>query len=171
MSDRGGGGKRVAALGLLLAAILILGFIERQIPLSFSVPGVRLGLSNAAILLALYVFRFRTALLLAVLKSVMLAVFAGGISGFLYGFTGTMLSVLVMALLVRSLGERISPIGVSVAGATAHITGQYLVAAAIIQNIGILLFLPLPLLLSALSGILTGIAVRASRKPLLHSLE
>ena len=46
--------KAIARHGLLTAMMLILGFLESRIPVAMAIPGVKLGLTNAVLLYALY---------------------------------------------------------------------------------------------------------------------
>lgn len=46
--------RRTAELGLMLALALILSYVESLIPLSFGIPGIKLGLPNLIVLLLLY---------------------------------------------------------------------------------------------------------------------
>ena len=46
---------RAALGGMLLALALIFGYVETLLPLSFGIPGVKLGLANLVILSCLYV--------------------------------------------------------------------------------------------------------------------
>jgi heptaprenyl diphosphate synthase len=146
-------------VGVFLAIIAVVGYIERQIPLSLTVPGVHLGLSNAVILLSLYLFRPCTSLCLALLKCALMAALAGGMSSFLYSLSGSMLSFLAMWLLLKWVK---APVAVSAAGATLHVVGQYLAAAAVIHNASLLAMLPVPALLGAASGVLTGVLVKCA---------
>ena len=45
--------ERLALYGLLTSLALILSYLESLLPLSFAVPGVKLGLPNIAVLFAL----------------------------------------------------------------------------------------------------------------------
>ncbi|MDR1246592.1 MAG: Gx transporter family protein [Clostridiales Family XIII bacterium] len=150
----------VALIGVLLAFILVAGLLERTIPLDFLVPGARLGLSNAVVLTAVYLFRFRAALLLTVLKCALLSVLAGGPSSFIYSLSGSLLSLAAMQILTRVFAERISPVGVSAAGAACHSAGQVLAACAVLENIGMLAYLPPLLIVSLVSGVLVGVIVK-----------
>jgi heptaprenyl diphosphate synthase len=152
----------IAIVGIFLAFILVVGLIERMIPLDSIVPGIRLGLSNVVILTSIYLFRFRSVFLLVILKCLLLALLTGGVTSFLYGICGSILSFLGMWCLVRILGDKVSPIGVSVVGAVLHISGQLLVAALILESLNIFTLLPLMLILSAATGVLTGLLVRPS---------
>lgn len=46
--------RRTVELGFLLALALILSYVESLIPLSFGIPGIKLGLPNLIVLLLLY---------------------------------------------------------------------------------------------------------------------
>ncbi len=45
--------RKLALYGLLTALALILSYVEGQIPAFFAVPGMKLGLTNIVVLLAL----------------------------------------------------------------------------------------------------------------------
>ncbi|MDR2295730.1 MAG: Gx transporter family protein [Clostridiales Family XIII bacterium] len=166
MSKRG----EVALIGVFLAFVLAVGLLERMVPLDFLVPGARLGLSNVVVLTAVYLFRFRVSLLLVILKCALLSVLAGGPSSFLYGISGSLLSLVAMQLLVRGLGTRVGPIGVSAVGAACHSAGQVLVACAVLESMGMIAYLPPLLLVSLVSGVVVGVIVRQA-VPRLRALE
>ena len=47
-------GRKIAYLGLLTAAAMILSYVESLFPVFGGVPGMKLGLPNAAIVMVLY---------------------------------------------------------------------------------------------------------------------
>ena len=51
--------KRLTLYALLLALAMILSYLESLIPLSFAVPGIKLGLANIVTLIALIPFWIR----------------------------------------------------------------------------------------------------------------
>jgi heptaprenyl diphosphate synthase len=150
----------VALIGVFLAFILAVGLIERLVPLDFLVPGARLGLSNVVVLTAVYMFRFRVVLTLVILKCVLLSLLAGGPSSFIYSLSGSLLSFVAMWVLVRAFSEKLSPIGVSAAGAACHSVGQVLAACLVLENMGMLSYLPPLLIVSLTSGVLVGVIVK-----------
>ncbi|MDR0424799.1 MAG: Gx transporter family protein [Clostridiales Family XIII bacterium] len=150
----------VALTGVFLAFILAVGVLERLIPLDFIVPGARLGFSNVVVLVSIYIFRFRISLILVLLKCLLMSMLTGGPSSLIYSLSGSLLSFAVMYLLAKALGERISPIGVSVAGAAAHSTGQIIASCVVLENIGMFAYLPVLLVLSVISGVLVGFIVK-----------
>ena len=54
--------SRIATTALLAALALIFSYVEAIIPMPIAVPGVKLGIANLAVLIALYRFDFRYAL-------------------------------------------------------------------------------------------------------------
>ena len=62
------GRRKTAYMGLLLSFALILSYVESLIPFFFGVPGMKLGLANLAVMLALYLFGTEAAFLLNVLR-------------------------------------------------------------------------------------------------------
>ena len=46
--------KRIAMLGLLLAVAMLLSYVEVLIPLPITIPGLKIGFANLAIVMVLY---------------------------------------------------------------------------------------------------------------------
>ena len=46
--------KRTAYFGVFIALALILSYVETLIPISFGIPGIKLGLANLVIVIVLY---------------------------------------------------------------------------------------------------------------------
>ena len=94
--------KRLAFLAILLALALILGYVEVLIPFSFGIPGIKLGLPNALVLLALYLLGGRDAFCLSITRIALSALLFGSVFSFLYSLAGGMFSLLVMLLLKKT---------------------------------------------------------------------
>ena len=60
--------ERIALSGLLVALMLVLGYIEHLIPVGAAIPGIKLGLSNGVLIFAVYMLGVPTAFLLMLLK-------------------------------------------------------------------------------------------------------
>ena len=45
--------KKIASYGIMIALALVFSYVESQIPAFFAVPGMKLGLTNVVVLLAL----------------------------------------------------------------------------------------------------------------------
>ena len=63
--------KQVAVRGMLVAAAFVLGWLETQIPVFIAVPGVKLGLTNVVVLIALYRLGVGDALVINLIRIVL----------------------------------------------------------------------------------------------------
>ena len=61
--------SKVAYFGVFTALALIFSYVETLIPFNFGIPGVKLGLANLIIVIALYKMSLREAYLLSVVRS------------------------------------------------------------------------------------------------------
>lgn len=147
--------KRIAQYGLLTSMMLVLGLIERQFMLVPGIPGIRLGLSNTVLLYALCLLSTKSAWLLMALKVVLGGFMYAGISGMLYGLAGGLFSMLAMlaALAVGGL----SMVGVSVAGAVFHMTGQILMSRVLLGSWAAAVQAPILIVAAVVTGVLTGV--------------
>ena len=170
-AERGSKAREVAIMGIFVAYALVMSLIERMIPLSFSIPGIRLGLTNVVVLMALYLFSLSRAVTLVILKCLMAAMFAGSVTALFYSLGGSLLSFAVMVALMRLFRERISPVGVSVAGAAFHNIGQILVACLLFRSWVMLLYLPALLLVGIGTGAAIGVLVTGVRPHILRYLD
>lgn len=157
--------ERMALLAVLLALILVLGFIESLIPLGVGIPGIKLGLANGVLLFALYMLGTKEAIVLMVLKvAVPLLYIPSYLQTILYSAAGSVLSMAAMLLVRRIRG--ISILGVSMAGAAMHNVGQVLMAMLVLQTSSLLYYLSVLLVVGVVTGILTGTAARLVMKSL-----
>lgn len=152
--------QKIIFIALLVSQAMVLSFIERMIPLNFSIPGAKLGLANIVTLTAIYLFSFRESLFIVILRTIMTTFIIGSFSSFLYSFSGALLSFLVMYMLTSVSSEKISAIGISIAGGVFHNLGQLLMAAFIIRNIKIVYYLPFLMLTGVVTGFIVGISVK-----------
>lgn len=150
--------KKLTFMAVLLSCSLVLGVIEAKIPLFTAVPGGKIGISNIVVLISVYILNPIAAIFTAVLKSLLVSFFAGTPSSFLYGGSGAVLSVLVMLSAKKLLKDRASCIGVSILGALGFNFAQTAVAALVVNNINMFRYLPVLWLISAFSGLATGLA-------------
>ena len=96
--------KTVARFGLLVALSLVLGWLDRAIPLTWflsgAVPGIKLGLANTVLLYAVYLMDGRGCAALMLAKVLLSGFMFGSMSAIIYSLSGGVLSLIVM-LLVR----------------------------------------------------------------------
>ena len=152
--------RMLVFISVLVAQGMILSFIEGMLPIPFIAPGAKLGLANIITLSAIYLLTFKQASAVVLLRVLLTATTFGSLSSFLYSFAGGVLSLLVMAAILKVFKGEISLIGVSIAGAVAHNLGQLFVAAIIIHNVLILTYLPILLIVAIPTGIFVGIVAK-----------
>ena len=144
-------------MGLLLAVSLILSYIESVLPFNFGIPGMKLGLPNLAVVLALYLFGWQEALLINISRIVLAGFMFGNLAGILFSLAGAFVSFVFM--LVARKTRLFSAGGVSMVGGVMHNAGQLLIAVLIVKTVGILYYLPILLIAGMVTGGLIGIIV------------
>ncbi len=147
--------KKLTLYALLLALALILSYLESLVPMSFAVPGIKLGLPNVAIVFALYKLGFKGAGSISIVRVLLVTILFGNVMTMIYSLAGAVLSLAVMWLLKKS--GKFSSVGVSVAGALGHITGQILTAMLLLETGGIIYYLPALCISGAVTGVLIGL--------------
>ncbi|MCX8006791.1 MAG: Gx transporter family protein [Coriobacteriia bacterium] len=146
--------RALASDAVMLALACALGLVESWVP--SPLPGVRLGLANAATLVVLLKWGWRPALRVTFARVLLVGMLAGTLGGpaFLLSAAGAAASVAAMACAARARG--LSPMGISAMGAFAHVAAQ-LTAAAFVVSTGAVVTLATPALLSCLPlGLATG---------------
>ena len=146
--------RRLARVSLLCACALVLSYLETMIPLPVAVPGIKLGLANVAVVVALYTLDVKSAAAVALVK-----VFA---SGFLFGspmmlaysLGGTVLAFIGMVALAAVPGVGLAP--VSMLAAVLHNVGQLGVAAMALQTPAVFINLGVLGVAACVTGGITG---------------
>lgn len=147
---------RIVFISILVSQALALYTVESMIPVPFIAPGAKLGLTNLITVIALYTSNSKKDVFLIIIIRLLLStMFSGNLSTFMYSAAGAILSYFAMVS-IKSIGkEKISIIGVSAVGAFTHNLSQLLVGSVVIQNIGVMLYLPI----LAVAGVGTGIFI------------
>ncbi len=148
---------KVSLLAVLTAGAIILSIVEGFIP-SFGIPGIKLGLANILILVAMYEIGPKEALFIDLSRVYLANLLRGTIlgMGFLMSLSGAILSYLVMLLFYLCI-RKFSIIGVSVLGSIAHVTAQLLIAMLYLGSSVVILYLPFIMISSIITGIFVGI--------------
>lgn len=157
-------GRRAALYGVLTAAALVCGYLELLIPPPVTVPGVKLGLGNIVILMALERLGARAGFFLMSIKVIASTLLFANLQMLVFSLAGGLLSWAVMALAVRS--GAFSTVATSVLGGLAHNAGQ-LAAVAVLLS-GRVALVNMPVL--AVSGVLCGAAVGVAARLVLRAL-
>jgi len=149
------------SIALLLALAVVLGYVEAVALPQLPVPGLRVGISNIAVVLALAVFGPRAAAYVSVGRVFLVALAAGTLAGpaFALSLSGALAALAVMTA-VRAAGPRCSVIGWAVAGSAAHVATQLLVAALLVGSSAPLALMPMLLGLSVPLGLIVGHTTR-----------
>ena len=148
--------SKMVYISLLVAQALVLFLVERMIPVPFITPGAKLGLANLVIVIAIYTLdSYKEAFTVLFLRILLSCMFGGSISSLLFSLSGAIFSFVIM-IVIKTIGkDKVSIIGVSAAGGVFHNIGQLLIAACIVKNIGVMLYLPV----LSIAGIGTGIFI------------
>lgn len=148
--------NRVAYFGVFVALALIFSYIESLIPFQLGIPGVKLGLANLIIVIALYKMDLKSAYLLSITRVVLSGFMFGNLFSIIYSMAGGILSLSVMALLKKNQG--FSVLGVSIAGGVFHNIGQLIVAMIVVETYSVVYYIPVLLIAGLFTGLVIGIA-------------
>ena len=159
---------KVAHFGVYTALALIFSYVETLIPINFGIPGVKLGLANLIIVVALYKMSVKEAYILSVVRVVLAGFIFANLFSIIYSLAGGLLSLTVMAFLKKS--KQFSIIGISMAGSVFHNVGQLIMAMIVLESFNIAYYFPVLLLSGVLTGILIGIIANEMLKRL-HKLS
>lgn len=156
--------NRVAYFGVFTALALIFSYVETLIPISFGIPGVKLGLANLIIVIALYKIPLREVYVLSVVRVLLSGVLFGNYFSIVYSLAGGMFSLTAMALLKKTGGFSI--MGISIAGGVCHNIGQLVVAMAVVETLAISYYMPVLLTAGLITGFLIGVIANQALKRL-----
>lgn len=161
---RGTHTQRVATAALLAALALIFSYLETLIPLPVGLPGIKLGIANLVIVIALYYLDFRYALAINLIRILVSGLLFSGVFGIIYSLAGGILSLVLMWLLKKS--GLFSMVGVSMAGGVCHNFGQLLVASLLVSDVRMFTYLPVLMISGLVSGIIVGVLAYYAGKAL-----
>ncbi len=152
--------RLIARMGMLTALSAALSFLEWLLPpIPGLPPGIKLGLANVVVMFTLFCCGVRDAFVISALKSVFVFLGRGWVA-FTLSLTGSLLSVAVMVLVARILGQKRNYKLISVFGAVSHNIGQLCAAVFVLGTGGFLwYYLPVMMLSGVVMGIATGIVL------------
>ena len=161
--------KKIARIGMLVAVAFVLSYVESILPISFGIPGIKIGLSNIVVMLALYELKPGEAFGISVTRILLMGITFGSLSTFMYSLAGGLLSFFIMLLLKK--GNLFSVYGVSLTGGVCHNVGQILVAIFVLRTSLLIYYLPFLLVAGCLSGVAIGFVAALLQKRLHHAFE
>lgn len=147
--------SRVAYFGVFTALALIFSYVETLIPINFGIPGIKLGLANLIIIIALYKMSVKEAYVLSVVRVVLAGFIFGNLFSIIYSLAGGLLSLTVMTLLKKT--DKFSLFGISMAGGVFHNVGQLIVAIIVMENLNIAYYMPVLLISGLITGFMIGL--------------
>ena len=150
--------KRTVILGFLLAVSMLLSYIESLLPLSIGIPGIKLGLPNLIVVLILYIYNGKEALLVNVARILLSGFLFSNLYTILYSLADALFSFAIMLLLKKT--GKFSLVGVSICGGVFHNVGQILVAIFVVETFAAAFYLPYLMIAGMVTGFVIGIAGR-----------
>lgn len=149
--------KRVSLYGILVALAFIASYIEVLIPFNFHVPGMKLGLANIVVLIALYTGGARAGITVSVIRIILVGFTFGNPYSAIYGLSGGILSFVIMLFLKKT--DFFGTAGVSMAGGVAHNIGQLFCAMVLLKLPAVFSYLSYLMFIGIITGALIGIIV------------
>lgn len=157
--------RKIAFLGLSVTLSMILSFVESQIPVFTTIPGMKVGLPNLVMVFLLYRVGWKETVIVSLIRAFLVALLFGNLQSLIFSIAGAVLSLTGMILLKKT--GLFSSIAVSVTGGVLHNVGQIIAACLWTSTVQIAYYLPALLV----SGVCAGIAIGLIAGFLLKRLE
>ncbi|MBQ7897492.1 MAG: Gx transporter family protein [Clostridia bacterium] len=143
----------------MAALALVLSFIENRFVLIPACPGVKLGLSNVAVMLALFFVSKKTAYGIALLKALFSFATRGVMAGVLSLSGGVASVTLIILIILIDKNASYSVLGIS--GALCHNLMQFTLIYFAYGGVSFLPYLPLLIISGIVFGILNSALLKA----------
>ncbi len=167
VNDRSNKTRKLVLTSILFAISLVLAWLESILPpLPIAVPGIKMGLSNIAVMYTLFFVGAKQAYGIAILKSGFVVITRGLIAG-VFSLTGGILSVTVMLLILVFSKRSASYSIVSIFGAITHNIGQFIVISLLYAGTNVWFYFPVLLV----SGIVTGLITAGILKVIIPAFK
>lgn len=148
--------KKITTTALLSSLSLVLAFIEGQFIIIPACPGVRLGLSNVAVMFALLFIDKKTAFGIAFIKALFAFATRGAMAGVL-SLSGGVFSISVLSvLLLLNASLSVS----SVFGALSHNLAQFTVITLVYGGVSFIPYLPILIASGVVFGSANAVLLR-----------
>lgn len=145
--------KKIAVTALFTSFGIVLSYIETFIPV-LGIPGVKLGLANLVIVIALYLLSAREALLINFIRILLVGFMFANVFSIIYSLAGAVFSFIVMVL-VRKMNFSIVTVGIL--GGVFHNIGQILVACFVVETYSVFSYVPVLMISGIITGAIIGI--------------
>lgn len=147
--------KQLSFDALLLAVSLIVFIIESYIPPLAPIPGIKLGLANTVTLFARYTLSAKDTFLILLLRIIISCMFGGGLSAFIYSFSGGIFCFLCIYFAKKFIDSTHMHY-TGIIGAVAHNIGQICAAVFVTKMTGIIFYVPVLIVSGMITGFFTG---------------
>jgi len=151
--------KKLTLLALLSAIALTIFMVEAQIPALVPIPGVKMGLANIVTVFAVFALGPKEGTAVLFVRIFLGAVFAGNFSTIFYSAAGGACAIGVTILLKKILTTKQLWVAGSL-GAVAHSIGQMAMAILLTSTPGLIVYLPVMIVISILTGCFTGLCAQ-----------
>ena len=145
---------------MLAAVMLVIGYLENLVPTG--VPGIKLGLSNSVLILAIYWLGIPVAFVLMVVKVVLSGLLFSGVSAMMYSFAGGLLSMIGMSVMYKTKG--FSSVTIAMVGAVLHNVGQVGLAMIVLETGRLAYYMGVLMLVGLGTGFVTGTVAKMLMK-------
>lgn len=149
--------KKTAYYGLFLSLAIILSYLEHLIPLPLPI-GMKIGFANIITVFLIYSEKPFGAIIISVLRVLIINLLFGSLTGFLFGLSGGIISILVMLFLKKT--DLFTEISVSAAGGVFHNIAQIVICIIITDTSAIISYAAVLIPIGLLTGILIGLITR-----------
>ena len=151
--------RKMTTLAMLTAVALTIFMVEAQIPPVVPLPGVKLGLSNIVTVFVVFAMGAKEGAMVLFVRIFLGAAFAGNFSTIFYSAGGGGLAILTTILLKKVLKPNQLWVAGSL-GAVAHSIGQMAVAMVLTGTPSIIIYLPVMIVISIVTGLFTGLCAQ-----------
>ena len=151
--------RKITLLACLSAIALTIFMVEAQIPALVPIPGIKLGLANIVTVFAVFFLGPREAACVLFVRIFLGAVFAGNFSTIFYSAAGG-ISAIGVTILLRKLLTKKQLWVAGCLGAIAHSIGQMAMAITLTATPGLIVYLPVMIAVSILTGTFTGLCAQ-----------
>lgn len=148
--------KKIAYMGMFIAAAMVFSYLESLIPVNMTVPGVKLGLANLVTIVVMFRIDARAAWMVSLVRVFLSALLFGNLSVMVYSLAGALLSLLVMTVCMKL--SFFGLLGTSILGAVSHNAGQIIMAAVLMKSGNIMLYIPVLCISGTIAGVCIGLA-------------
>ena len=145
--------KKLALCAILSAVAIVFGYIESLFPVPVSIPGVKWGLGNIVVLIALYILDKKYAFFIMLIKVMVTSLLFSSPSVFIYSLFGGIFSFNIMILLKKL---NLHLINVSIGGGIFHNIGQLVAAGIMMNTITVFSYLPVLIISGVITALVTG---------------